>query len=192
MTIEIGGIQLQRIHRLQTLEQAAYVYQHVPGMAGDVTQHLGRNSVRLQIEGICYGEQAQAMLDQLRALYLKQQPVEFIADIVGQGYIANVTLDYFAVTQSADEPDQYSYALQVVEYVQPPKTGAGGPAVTAKIQADAKLMLDTATLPDALAFGSLPEISNPFEPLNAALDPVREAATGLSSSLSALRDLLGG
>lgn len=192
MTIEVDGVLLERVHRLQTLEQAAYVYQHVPGMAGDVTQHLGRNSVRLQIEGICYGAQAQPMLERLRSIYLKQTPVEFIADIVGQGYIAKVTLDHFAVTQQANEPDQYSYCLQVVEYVAPPKQSTGAATVNSKIQGDAKLLLDTASLPDALTLGSLPELTNPFEPLNTALDPVREVATSLTDSLGALRGLLGG
>ncbi|HEY1011731.1 MAG TPA: hypothetical protein VGE07_03445 [Herpetosiphonaceae bacterium] len=191
MTIEIGGVALQRVHRVETSEQAAFVHHRVPGLAGDATQHLGRGSVRLRIEGICYGPAAQEALERLRGIYLKQEPVDFIADIVGQGYVARVTVDSFAATQRADEPDQYSYALLLVEYVPPPKQAGSAASLTPAVQAEARLLLDTATLPDALALGSLPELTNPIEPLKTALDPIREAADGLMGSLGALRGLFG-
>ncbi|MCA0350518.1 MAG: hypothetical protein LCH85_00850 [Chloroflexi bacterium] len=191
MALELAGIALQRVHRIQTLEQRAAVYHHVLGMAGDVSQQFGRHSVCLQIEGICYGAEAQTMLDQLRGIYLKQEPVEFIADIVGQGYVAKVTLDQFQVTQQAYEPDQYSYRLQIVEYAAPSKSKVAAAQVNASIKTQAVQLTTLASLPDALAFGSLPEITNPVEPLKTALDPVREAASSLSDSLGALRSLLG-
>ena len=52
MPIEIGGIQLNRVHRLATLEQAALVSHRIPGLEGSVVQNMGRASVQLEVEGI--------------------------------------------------------------------------------------------------------------------------------------------
>lgn len=69
MPIEIAGITLNRIHRITTVEQAGFVRHQVPGLEGNLVQDLGRNSVHLQVEGICYGEEAQDQLEEIRTLY---------------------------------------------------------------------------------------------------------------------------
>jgi hypothetical protein len=190
MPIELADIQLNRIHKIATLEQAAFVYHRIPGLEGDVTQDLGRASVRLQIEGIFYGRPAKRKLEKLRTLHIKREPVDFIADILGKAYAAKVTLDRFEVIEAAREPGQYSYWLIVSEYVQPPKAAPGPTPVEQQLRIESKSMLEMASLPDALAFGSLPEISNPFNPLKGALDPVQEATKGLFASISGLKTLL--
>ena len=67
MPVEVGGIKLHRVHKIVTLEQGAFVYHRIPGLEGNVVQVLGRDSVRLQIEGIFYGSEARLNL-------LKQGP----------------------------------------------------------------------------------------------------------------------
>ncbi len=191
MPVELAGIKITRIHRIATVEQAAFVYHRVPGLEGNAAQNLGRDSIRLKIEGIFYGPKAKDDLEKLRGIYLKRDPVDFIAAVAGQSYAGKVTLDRFEVTEAADEPDQFSYALVVSEYVQPPKTATGAAAVNQSVKVNAKAMLNVATLPDALALGSLPEISNPFVPLKTALDPVKEATAGLQESMNGLRILFG-
>lgn len=191
MPVELADIQLNRIHRISTLEQAAFVYHRIPGLEGNVTQDLGRHSVRLQIEGIFYGTRAKQDLEKLRALHIERKPVDFIADFLGTAYAARVTLDRFEVVEAAREPGQYSYWLIVSEYVQPPKAATGPSPVDQQLGIESKAMLEMASLPDALAFGSLPEISNPFDPLKGALDPVQEATKGLFDSISGLKTLLG-
>ena len=69
--------------------------------------------------------------------------------------------------------------------------GEYGPTLL-QVKLDAQALLDIASLPDALALGSLPELTNPFTPLKNALDPVQEATTGLIDSVSSLKDILGG
>ena len=190
MPIQLGDLTLQRVHRIDTLEQATLVHHRVPGAEGDVLQNLGRASVRLRVEGIFYGAESRKTLDALRALYVKREPVDFIADVVGQTYVSKVALDRLEVAESAGEPGQFSYALVVSEYAEPPAAGGGMDAVQAGIQADAALLMDVATLPDALALGSIPEISNPFVPLQDALTPVREATEALHGAMAGLRILL--
>jgi hypothetical protein len=191
MPIELAKIALKRVHRIETVEQSALVYHRVPGLEGSIAQDLGRDSVRLRIEGIYYGQEAKKGLEKLRAVYLKREPVDFIADIVGQAYVGKVVLERLEVHQSAQEPDQFSYSLVVAEYVPPPQRAASTAAIDLKLQMDAKAMLDVGTLPDALALGSLPEISNPFQPLNNALEPVQQAVGGLNDAVDGLRQLFG-
>jgi phage protein U len=133
MAIEIAGIKFPRVHRILTLEQAAFVYHHIPGQEGNATQNLGRDSVRLQIEGIFYGATAGESLDKLRGVFLKREAVDFIDDILGTSYTGKVTVDRLEVTQAAQEPDQFSYLLVVAEYVPPPQQEMGTEAIDAQV-----------------------------------------------------------
>ena len=193
MPIHLGDLTLNRVHRIVTLEDAAFVHHRVPGAAGDVLQDLGRRSVRLRIEGICYGPTAADDLASLRGLYTAREPVDFIADVVGQTYVSRVALDRLEVAESAADPGQFSWTLTVSEYVEPPARGAAAlDAVDASIALDAGALMDIAALPDMLEFGSLPELSNPFTPVNEALTPVSQGAAALHEATASLRALLGG
>src|SRR5215471_3395507 len=121
MPVEVGGIKLYRVHKIVTLEQGAFVYHRIPGLEGNVVQALGRDSVRLQIEGIFYGPEAQDGLEGLREVYKAREPVDFLAEVIGQAYFGQVILERFEVSQLAGEPDQFSYRLVVTEYVKPPE-----------------------------------------------------------------------
>jgi hypothetical protein len=192
MPIQLGDLTLGRVHRIVTLEEAAFVHHRVPGSAGDVLQDLGRRSVRLRIEGIFYGPGARDELDALRKLHVAREPVDFIADVVGQTYVSRVALDRLEVAESAGEPEQLTWTLTVSEHVEPPpRAGAALAAVDAAVAADALALMEVATLPDMLAFGSLPELTNPFVPLRDSLTPVADATGSLLQSTAGLRTLLG-
>ncbi len=192
MPVEIGGIKINRVHKITTLEQAAFVRHRVPGQEGNTIQNLGRDSVQLEMEGIFFGPQAKDDLEKLRGLYIKRQPVDFVADLMGQYFTGKVVLTRLDVAQSAQEPQQFSYSLVVTEYVQPPKQGAAAKqAVANKAKLNAKAALGAATLPDALSLGSMPEVSNPFVPLNDALEPARQATDALMQSMDGLKKLFG-
>lgn len=192
MPIELGGIKISRIHTITTLEQAVFVHHRVPGQEGNTVQNLGRDSINLQIEGIFFGPKAKEELEQLRGKYIERQPVDFIADLLGQYYTGKVVLTRFEARETAQEPQQFSYTLTVTEYVQPPKpAGAAIQAVTDKAKLEARLTLDVANLPDALTLGSMPEIANPFIPLKDALEPARQATAGLMQSVGGLKQLFG-
>lgn len=191
MPLEIDSVQFPRVHRITTSEQASFVYHRIPGQDGDLVQNLGRNSVRLEIEGIFYGPKAKESLEKLRSIHVKHTPVDFIADVMGSAYAGKVTLDRLDVTQSAAQPDEFGYRLVVTEYVPPPKALDGAALVNKKIALDAQAQLALMGLPDALSLGSIPEISNPFVPLKSALDPAKQAGDALQQSASALKTLFG-
>ncbi len=191
MPIELAGIQLNRVHKIVTLEQPAFAYHRIPGLLGNVVQDLGRDSVRLQIEGIFFGPNALKDLDGLRKIHKKRDPVDFLAEIVGQAYFSQVTLESFEVFQLADAPEEYSYSLTVAEYVAPPKPAAA-PApssVDVAIRVEAQGFIDIATLPDRLRLGSLPELTNPAEPLSGALGQITTASEGLQGVTTGLTSL---
>lgn len=194
MTVELGGISLNRIHRMTTLERADLVEHRIPGMAGNVVQELGRNAVRLSISGIVYGAETAAQdLEALRKLYKARKPVDFIAEIVGSAYFSQVIIEQFEVTQQAHAPDQFSYQLIITESISDGKKLASKPAIKpqASVKAKAVGLKKMAALPDALEMGNLPEITNPFEPLNGAISPVQTATQGFEQAASGLKRIFG-
>ena len=196
MPIEIGGIQLNRVHRLATLEQAALAAHRIPGLEGSVVQDLGRASVQLRIEGICYGATANDDLEALRSLYKNRKPVDFLAEIVGEAYFSQVVITHFEVFEVAGNPDELSYVLHVLEHVEPPQPEAAAAdlaAVDGAILADAQSFmaaaLAAASLPDLIA--SIPDLKNPLKPLAGAMDGVESAMTKLGNVTGPLQSLFG-
>jgi len=192
MPIEIGGIQLNRVHRLATLEEAALAAHRIPGLEGSVVQDLGRASVQLQVEGIFYGATAKEDLERLRALYKKREPVDFLAELVGEAYFSQVVITHFEVFEVAGSPDERSYVLHVMEHVVPPEPEAAADlgVVDTSILDGAKSFIEAATLPDLI--GSIPNIDNPLAPLAGALDGVEKAMSGLGEVTKPLQSLFGG
>ncbi|HRI60104.1 MAG TPA: hypothetical protein PK228_10285 [Saprospiraceae bacterium] len=189
MAIEINGIKLTKISRINTLEKAGFVRHRIPGMEGELAQNLGRPSVRLQIEGIYYGPKAQEGLEQLRKVHLDKEPVEFLADIIGKSYFAMVVLDRFDVVQDAQAPDQYSYLLEIVEYVEPPKPVLLDiKGVDAGILQDAQQFMNIVQLPDQL---QLPELKDPTVPMQDMLTGVQETLNPLQEEQSTLTKIFG-
>ncbi|MGB8703070.1 MAG: DNA circularization N-terminal domain-containing protein [Thermosynechococcaceae cyanobacterium] len=192
MAVELAGIQLNRVHKISTLEKAALVHHRIPGLEGNIVQTLGRDSVQLQIEGIFYGATAAEDLEGLREVYKQRDPVDFLAEIVGQSYFGQVMVERFEVQQLAQDPDQFSYTLTVAEFVKPPEpevAAAGFPDVDTSILDEAQSFMDIATLPDLL--GSVPEIANPLTPLSTALDGVKQAMEPLDGATAGLKELFG-
>jgi len=196
MAIELAGIQLNRVHRIGTLEQATLVHHRIPGLEGNIVQNLGRDSVQLQIEGIFYGTPAKDDLEALRSVYKQREPVDFLAEIVGQSYFGQVILERFEVRQLADDPDQFSYTLTLTEYVEPPEPATatvGVPDVDASILADAQSFIDS--VGGALAaidILSVPDFADPTPPLRGALDGVKSALDGLGGAAAGLQELFEG
>nr|AIA11712.1 Unknown Function [uncultured bacterium] len=189
MAIELAGIQLHRVHQIETLEQSNFVYHSIPGMQGSVAQDLGRDSVRLRVRGIFYGAKATQDLEALRRVYKERQPVDFLAEVVGQAYFSQVVLERFEVTQAADEPEQFSYALTIAEFVAPTAAPVTTAQVDAAIQLEAASFMTVAMLPDALQIGAIPEVTNPIEPLRGAIAPIQAAVQSVDAATAGLKAL---
>lgn len=194
MAIEIAGIALHKIHKIKTLEQADFVHHRIPGLEGNVVQNMGRNSVRIQVEGIFYGAQLKEDLEALRKIYKEKEAVDFLAEIVGQAYFSQVILDRFEVWQLAGDPDQFGYRLIVAEYVPPPEPetdsgfGLDTPEVDAAIELEALDFMEVIQIPDLLA---IPDFGDPTIPLNSVLEGLESSLDTLTDSLSELNELFG-
>jgi len=189
MPIELAGIPLARVHRIATVERADFASHRVPGLDGNLVQDLGRDSVAVQIEGIFYGADAADKLNQLRDTYKSRKPADFLADIIGQSYFSQVVIEQMDVWQRAEEPDQFSYALLVREYVPPPQPATAFAEGLSDLDADlldeALGFMDALALPDFL---SAPGISDPTPPLASALDEVSNLLSPLSDAAGSLSD----
>lgn len=190
MAIEIGGISLNRVHHISTLEKADFVRHRVPGLEGDLVQDMGRASVRLRLQGIFFGETAADDLTALRDLYLAREPIDFLADITGQAYFAQVILEQFEVVQQAGEVEQFSYQLVIAEYVEPPESDLGLDfgEVDLGLELEAFDFMDMIELPDLLG---VPDFGDPTPPLSAVLDGIKNSLSGLTDSANVLSDMFG-
>jgi uncharacterized protein YpuA (DUF1002 family) len=191
MPIEIAGISLPRIHRIVTREKADFASHRIPGLEGNVVQDMGRHSVYLDIDGIFYGATAKDDMEALRDVYKAREPVDFLADVVGQAYFAQIIIETLEVRQAAEEPDQFSYRLTVVEYVPPPKPASGfeTPDIDTDLGLEALDFMDMIQLPDLL---SVPSFGDPTTPLASILDGVKGTLGGLDGPANDLSGLFGG
>ena len=192
MPIELGGIVLYRIHRMSTSEQTDFVAHRVPGLDGDISQDMGRPSVKIMIEGIFYGESALDDMERLREFYKAREPMDFLADLTGEAYFAQVLLEEFAVRQEALSPEQFSYHLVIAEYVEPPEPttdiGLESPDIVDALAVEAEGFMDLIQLPDLL---SIPNFGDPTEPLQSVLDGIKGSLESLTDTASNLSDLYG-
>jgi hypothetical protein len=159
MAVELGGMTLQLLTRVTVNERARVVPRAVPGLSGDLSQVLGRPSVEVTLEGIFYGSDAADQLKQLRALKLGDEPVDFFADTVGDGYFSQVMISGIEVVQAAGDLDQFTYRCELMEYVEPP-----APAVPLSALAE----LDAGILSEAAGF--LDDVQNAVEQVTQLAD----------------------
>jgi hypothetical protein len=192
MAIELNGIELTQVHKITTLESGGFVNHKVPGMQGEISQDLGRHALQLQIDGIFYGDDKDKSLKKLRDIYLKREPVEFLAQITGQVYAAKVLVDSLRVMETGSHIDQYTYQMIISEYIEPPATSPAGTAgINAQVKLEAMEIMDLMEIPDLLALGSIPELSNPIEPIKGVLTPLQEASSAFIEASQGLKILLG-
>jgi len=191
MPVELAGIRLEHIHKIKTLESTAFVRHRIPGLEGNVVQDIGRDSVQLQIEGIFYGATLQEDMETLRDVYKAREPVDFLAEIIGQAYFGQIILERFQVFQAAKDPDQFNFVLTLAEYVEPPEPEAAPDfsAIDQNILDEAQAFMDIATLPDML--GSIPEVTNPIAPLSSSMDEVNKATEKLEAATTGLKTVFG-
>lgn len=181
---------MAQIHRITTHEHGGYVMQKVPGLEGDLIQDLGRTSLAILVEGIFYGPEITKELQTLRSLHLKREPVEFLAEVTGRAYASKVVIDSLKVLESGEQPDQYTYEMMVIEHVEPPASGVSALSKTMEfISAEAMEIAELMEVPDLLALGTIPELSNPVVPLKGVLTPVKEASSVLLEASKGLSSL---
>ncbi len=166
MAVRIARIDLNGVQAIVTDEGRRWVEQHIPGRAGSLFQELGRSAVRLQLEGLLWGEDALESLESLRAAQAEAKPVPFAADVTAGMDFTDVLIDTLQVRQLAGYRHRYWYRLHVREHVEePPAPGAALAEVDAAVEADAAAWADGAVdaataVQDATALPELVE-ANP-------------------------------
>jgi hypothetical protein len=166
MAVELGGIVLEHLTHVTIGERARIVHHDVPGLSGEFAQTLGRLSVEVSLRGVFYGPSAVDDLNTLRSAYLEHVPVDFFTESVGEGYFTQVLISQLEISQRAGYPDQFDFACDVVEYVEPPEP----------VLVDPLAELDTGLLEDAAAF--VDEAQNALEQVSQLVDLLNMPAFG--------------
>lgn len=188
MAIEIAGIKLDRIHSIHTDEHSEWVQHQTPGLEGNLQQNMGRGLVRLNVEGIFYGSEALTRLEKLRKVYLEKEPVDFLAEITGQAYFAQVVLNNLEILQDASEPEQFSFSMVLFEYVPPPKPQITDfTSIDASIVSEAAAFMDAVNLPDLMG---APDIQNPLPPIEKVFDELKGSINEFKDSAKTIKELL--
>lgn len=179
MSLELAGIALDQLVHIEVRQRAGFVHHRVPGASGDFTQDLGRPSVVVAFQGIFYGADAGDQLKQLRDKYLAREPVDFLAEAVGEGYFAQVVIERLQVAQRAGWVDQFDYVCEVVEYVPPP------PPASANLlgELDTGLLDEAAGLMDDIqsAIGQVADLANLLAGAASFADPTARLPGMLTS-----------
>jgi hypothetical protein len=186
MSVELGSVTLSHLTRVEVSEATRVVRHAVPGMSGDLSQVLGRPSVTVRFQGIFYGADAAAELGDLRTVHLAGEPVDFFTESVGEGYFAQVLITGLQVAQRAGYSDQFDFACEVMEYVEPPEP----------IVSDPFGALDVGLLDEATAF--MDDVQNALEEVSGLVDLIANApafgdpTTQLPKMLDAFKSLTQG
>ena len=197
MSIELGGTTLSHLTHVEVRESTRVVRHAVPGMSGDLSQVLGRPSVTVRFQGVFYGTTAIDELGELRTAHLAGEPVDFFTESVGEGYFAQVLITYLQVAQRAGYPDQFDFACEVMEYVEPPEPAVSDPfaILDAGLLGEATAFMDdvqnaldeVAGLVDLVASAS--SFGDPTTQLPKMLEAFKSLAQGGSGTLTNIRDL---
>jgi hypothetical protein len=105
-------------------------------------------------------------LSTLRTAYLEHAPVDFFTESVGEGYFTQVLISRLEISQRAGYLDQFDFACDVVEYVEPPEPVVSDPFAA----------LDTGLLEDAASF--VDEAQNALEQVSQLADLLSTPAFG--------------
>jgi hypothetical protein len=127
MAVELGSLTIDHLTHVSVREVARIETRHVPGMAGSLSQVMGRPSVEVAFVGIVYGETPGDELQSIRDAYLAQEPLGFFTESVGEGYFADVLIRSLEVSQRVSQPNELDFQCLVTEYVEPPEPAVADP-----------------------------------------------------------------
>ncbi|MEY8689855.1 MAG: hypothetical protein AB9M53_08255 [Leptothrix sp. (in: b-proteobacteria)] len=190
----VGAWEIPRIENITTHDMRRYAVLPVPGLSGDLHQDMGRGATAVAISGSLYGDEARdGFLKELREKYIAGDPVDFVADIVGESELEQVLIESFQLEESAADADMFFYRIVLREYTEPPAPatpgGDFGLDVDADLGLDVDLGLDLLDLPGLL--GSVPQIGDLLSPVETAAKSLKDALGQSGQVLKPLEDLLG-
>lgn len=197
MAIELGPVTLEHLTAVRVDERPRLVRHAVPALAGDLVQDLGRASVDITVHGRFLGPDAAAQLARLREAHRSAQPLELLAESVGQGYVARVRVAALEVSQSVGDVDRFDYACLLVEHVEPPRAPGLDPlaAVDPGLLDEAAGLVDDvqeamAQVAELTSLVSVAGFGDPTTRLPGLVTTYEEAGGGRSEPAAGIRDAL--
>lgn len=190
----IGSWEVPRIDSIITQESRRLAVLPVPGLSGDLHHDMGRQAMCVQISGALYGDEARdGFLKELREKFLLGDPVDFVADIVGESELEQVLIEGFELEEAAALADTFLFRLRLREYTEPPEP-AGladdfGLDVDADLGLEVDLGLDLLDLPGLL--GAVPQLGDMLTPVKTAAAELKTTLGGAGALLAPLSTLLG-
>lgn len=137
----------------------------VPGLDGNVQQHLGRGSHEIELQGVLVGEDAHDKLEELQEAVSSGEEVPFTADIVTALEMENVVIVEAEFEERAGRPGYYGYRIVLRESPPLPEPAELSP------------------------FGGLDGFDLGFD--TDILDDITDMADDLQNALDAVTDVLG-
>ncbi len=188
----IGSWEVPRIESIATHESRRLAVLPVPGLSGDLHHDMGRSAMCVEIAGSLSGDEARDdFLKDLREKFLAGDPVDFVADIVGESELERVLIESFELEEAAAIADTFLFRLRLREYTEPPEppSPAGDLGVDDLLGLDVDLGLDLLDLPGLL--GAVPQLGDMLTPVKTAASDLKTALGGAGTLLTPLSDLLG-
>jgi hypothetical protein len=182
----LGELELPCIESIRCLERRRFACHGVPGLAGDLYQDLGAESLVVEIIGSLQGDDRRdQFLEAVREQYLAGNPIAFVADILTATELEQVIIEQLEAEERNQWDRPVTYRLVLRQYVEPPEPVTSFDDLGLELDADLDLLaglgLDGLELPDLLA--TIPDVGNPVEPILPALDGADSVVSGLGSLL---------
>lgn len=184
----IGEYEVPGLERIGASERRRLREIPVPGLGGSYHQDLGSHPLTLRLEGSLHGDEArEGFLEIVRGLFSAGEPADFVADITTATTLEKMIVAGLSVEESADAPGTFRYAIDLLQYTEPPPDPS--PADLAEdIAAEAGALTDIMEIPDMLA---APDFGDPTPPLQGALDEFKGVMDGLDGLGAAASELFG-
>lgn len=184
----IGEYEVPGLERIGASERRRLREIPVPGLGGSYHQDLGSHPLTLRLEGSLHGDEArEAFIESVRGLFSAGEPADFVGDITTATTIEKMIVAGLDMEESADAPGTFRYAIDLLQYTEPPPDPA--PEDLAEdIAAEAGALTDIMEIPDMLG---APDFGDPTPPLKGALDEVKGALDSLSGLGDAAAELFG-
>ena len=181
----IGEYEVPGLERVGASERRRLREIPVPGLGGSYHQDLGAHPLTLRLEGSLHGDEARdGFLETVRGLFAAGEPTDFVGDIITATTIEKMIVSGLAVEESADAPGTFRYAIDLLQYTEPPPDPEPED-MGLDIGLEADFLSDLMDIPNLL---SLPDFGDPTPPLKSALDGFKGAMEGFSG----LGDVAGG
>ena len=189
----LGDYEMPRIERIHAVERRRLSRFSVPGLAGELQQDLGHDSLAVEIVGSLQGDDARdGFLSEIRQRYQAGDPLAFVADITSATQLDQVLIEALEVSEHNEWAGAFQYRLVLRQYVEPPEPPTPIDELGAGLDADLDLLaalgLDGLELPDLL--GAVPDLGDPVAPVLPALDAVKSATAPLKDLLAGLKSTL--